>query len=1633
MANPDALRVLFEHGIYTLAYANAAPAFTSSPIRAATAGQPYTYQTSAQDPDGTTLSYLLVAGPAGMQIDSATGALTWDPTISSPASAEVELRVYDARGGFGTQQFTIAVSGGNHAPLLGRLPAVLQGAEGAALSLPVSASDVDGDGLVIWADHLPPGAVFDVARRTLEWTPRYDAAGTYDDVRIFVSDGKTIVSQSLTLSIAPRNQAPQLAQPAAQSIREGDTLRVQLVAQDADGETLTYASTNLPGGAFLDPHTGLFVWTPEYFQAGVYEVPFTVSDGQTATTRVVTFTVLNANAAPAFSPLANFVIAEGQQFRLRTFALDPDNPSYAPQERLPDGSLTPLEGTAASVTYTATGLPAGATFDDATAEWSWTPDYNAAGVYFATITATDDGDGTGIPGVSTTVIQLEVTNVNRPPQIAPLTAITVERDEIVNMSIIAVDPDGDAVTLAADGPFGDLPQFMTFVDAGQGHGSLRIAPTFQDRGDYAITLLATDDGNGQGPSARLTSSVTIVVHVHSASEPPVLSLVGDKVALVGQPLEFTIQVSDLDQDALDFTLSGLAPGATLVSEAVYGTARFSWTPTAADLGRHTATVTVTDSGNGDPGLIASAQAAFDIVVRTSNAQPQLAPIGDRTAQEATAFTLALSAFDPDGDPLTYAASNLPSGAHLDRATGILSWTPDLFQAGTYSDIVLSASDGNLTSSETISIVVANTNQAPVITPLPTLLGNEGETLRFVVSASDPDADPVVLSVVGLPSGATFNARTGEFSWTPDFSQAGDYGLVFTALDPQSGRGTLDVPLKILNVNRMPTLTVGDHVVALGEQLAFALAATDPDVGTTLAFAASGLPAGATLDAATGLLEWQPGAGQQGDYVVTFSVSDGLGTTHKAALLRATLATQAPSVRIELTPSFPVTPNQTVLVHAIADGVSPITSLTVTVNGQALMLDAQGRGSIMPVQPGRLHLTATAMDADGRTGTYQTDVKVRDPADLAPPAVSFAPLLGQLPIRSVTDVVGTIDDTNLDQWRLELAPLGSSVYRTLGTGDSPLANAVLATLDPGTLANGFYRLRITASDISGRTATSEIAVEINSSVKSGQYTRVETDLGVTLDGVHFDLVRSYDSLASAAVASVGHGWRMTLLDFNIETNAATTGRESAGVFEPLVKGSRLYLTLPGGSRVGFTFAPQRHEQPGLVYYTPAWIADAGVDATLTSAAAQLSLAGNRLYDLESASPYQPQSGQFAGPAYVLRTADGTSYELDASGHTTAIVTPAAARFTVSDSGVAGPSGAAITMVHDAQGRIVSITAPEGAVHYSYDELGNLAAARSTTAMEPALYGYSDDAANRLTLAATPTAGESIQYGTTVTTAPLAGNLGSLYQLTAAGVSGTLPAGETARYALGVRESEVAATSTGFVLIGIVAEATGGTLQPAVPAVAGLTPLVSRAAGGKSFALYAISDAGLKLIELSGAAATAGTYTLRVFVAGDVNFDHLVDGADAELLQEALGTSAGQPGYSPAADVDQDGTIATADQQILGSNFGFVANRPPQVTSTAVRTHVDLETVADVAALGSDPDGDPVFFHVVSSVGGTAVLTWRRTRRAFYSGGRVRWPGELCRRRGRRVRELRSDDDYSRHQRRPAREHGLRGAQSSAATR
>ncbi len=265
-------------------------------------------------------------------------------------------------------------------------------------------------------------------RGYLYFNPGLSDAGTYiieakyDDGAGFTATGY----HRIVVTDVPH--APELGEIDNQNVNEGALLSFTIIGSDQDGDTLTYSASGLPQGATLNPSTGAFSWTPTYLQAGSYQVTFTVSDGNLTDSQPVTITVNDVNRPPVLGSIGSRSIDEWQNLAFRVSATDPDIDNV--------------------LTYSATILPIGATFNSATGAFSWTPNGTQAGPYQVTFTVTDGHGGEDSETVTITVADV----TNQPPACgaaAPNPAVIwPPNHKFVPVSIVGVsDPEGGPLTI----------------------------------------------------------------------------------------------------------------------------------------------------------------------------------------------------------------------------------------------------------------------------------------------------------------------------------------------------------------------------------------------------------------------------------------------------------------------------------------------------------------------------------------------------------------------------------------------------------------------------------------------------------------------------------------------------------------------------------------------------------------------------------------------------------------------------------------------------------------------------------------------------------------------------------------------------------------------------------------------------------------------------------------------------------------------------------------------------------------------------------------------------------------------------------------------------------------------------------
>jgi PKD repeat protein len=790
----------------------------------------------------------------------------------------------------------------NVAPVLGALEDKEVNV-GETLEFTISAFDQDSDPLTYSAhllngDALPEGAVLTsgVDTAVFSWTPTEEQGGLYY-ITFVVSDGE-LTDEGLVIIKA--NRAPVFDAIEDQVVGENDVLELTITATDPDDDTLSYTAEGLPEGAeFVDnkDNTALFSWVPDYDQEGEYKVAFIVTDGGFSITEDVLITVDHTNRAPQIGGVWHY-----------QFAIDSELIKFVITGSDPDGD---------ELTFSSDNLPDGATLDEQTGTFNWTPSEEQVGIHPVKFIVSD--------GEYSDSLEIE---------------IYVYRDFIRG--------DGNC-----DGKV-NLFDVYPIYDYLWGSGSIPQC----EGGIYRLDL------NGDC-TVDISDHVYLVSYLYEGGPPavpvsescpnlaPQLETIGDKLINAGEPIEFTVSAIDKDYDDLTFELKSTNgdPVPANIDFHKNGdrfTADFSWIPTEDQEGVHELTFVVKDEADNDLEEVSFKVRVLPFVVgdatcddlvkqddldylgfyiaglypvpdcggerdyyrmdvngdcavngddyyyleaylngtgpepvygECANEAPVLHPIGDKEVNVASTLEFTITAFDQDTDPLVYSAhlansESLPAGITITQSdnTGIFTWTPTEEQGGLYS-ITFVVSDGVLTDEETITIKV---NRAPVFNTIEDQSVNEADTLELVISATDADADALSYTAEGLPDGAEFvdnQDNTATLTWTPDYEQSGEYTVTFTVTDGAFSI-TEDVLITVEHTNREPEIAMYPYQLVIdSEQLEFTVNASDPDADE-LVFSSDNLPEGASLDSATGLFSWIPTEEQVGIHAVTFTASDG---------------------------------------------------------------------------------------------------------------------------------------------------------------------------------------------------------------------------------------------------------------------------------------------------------------------------------------------------------------------------------------------------------------------------------------------------------------------------------------------------------------------------------------------------------------------------------------------------------------------------------------------------------------------------------------------------------------------------------------------------------------------------------------
>jgi hypothetical protein len=544
----------------------------------------------------------------------------------------------------------------------------------------------------------------------------------------------------------PTNTAPQISGTPATSVIAGSSYVFTPSASDADGDTLTFAISNMPDWATFDTSTGQLTGTPPPASIGAFtNVAISVSDGQ-STTSLAPFSIeVVAPLTIAGNPPTEVAVGSPYDFKPTTNA-----------------------GSGAALTFSVANEPSWASFNAATGELSGTP--SQAGTFSNIVISVSDGMQTSaLDAFAISVATPAPTN--HPPTIAGQPATTARPGTVYSFTPSASDPDGDKLTFSVS----NRPAWLTFNSA---TGALTGTPGAANVGTYSNIVVSVSDGMVSAALPAFSIKVTAALAI---SGTPATSV------MAGTGYSFQPKTNAPSGTKLTFAVQNAPTWASFSSS----TGTLSGTPSTSQVGTYSnIVISVSD------GTQTSSLPAFSIKV-TAALTISGSPPTQVTAGTAYSFKPSTNAAGTIA--LTFSIQNKPSWATFSSSSGTLSGAPSASQVGTYSNIAISVTDGTQTSSLpafAIKVVAANNL---TISGTPSSSVNVNSPYSFTPTVNNPGGAQLTFNIQNKPPWASFSSSNGQLTGTPAAASAGTYSSIMISVT--DGTTNASLPAFSITVNQ----------------------------------------------------------------------------------------------------------------------------------------------------------------------------------------------------------------------------------------------------------------------------------------------------------------------------------------------------------------------------------------------------------------------------------------------------------------------------------------------------------------------------------------------------------------------------------------------------------------------------------------------------------------------------------------------------------------------------------------------------------------------------------------------------------------------------------------------------------------
>ena len=483
---------------------------------------------------------------------------------------------------------------------------------------------------------------------------------------------------------------------------------------------------------------------------------------------------------------------------------------------------------------------------------------------------------------------------------------------------------------------------------------------------------------------------------------PGVTITGPATYRVGIPFDVTLSFTEaplgFSADATDVTVAGGAISSN--SGALTDTGQtLQITPSAVDFataGEVTVTIVAdafTDAaGNGNDETAGPAATAV--------AEPlTLAVIADIAVNEGEALAspvdIAALLTNPGNVVVSYRlAGSPPSYAAIDSTTGALEVTMPPFDVATRDtsplrvefQVCADAAEVDEVC-QTAVVVVTNVNRAPTMATalvgvdIPQSSGNRSRTVDLAGAFEDPDGDELTYTVASITGATTLTAAVSGADLTltaADATVVETSTVTIRATDPDDATAdqsfqfsTSDDIAPTATWTAPTTLTVGEAITAITP----AGASADIAVG---GYAASGLPAGLTINVNTGIISGVPTTANANVATATITVTDTNGNAGTVDLTLPAVGRGSQTLTGFIYSATTATVGQTAPTVTAPTGAVAGSTLSYSTNDATICTVDAGAGVLTAVGAGACTITVTASaTANHNAATADFDIQVSE--------------------------------------------------------------------------------------------------------------------------------------------------------------------------------------------------------------------------------------------------------------------------------------------------------------------------------------------------------------------------------------------------------------------------------------------------------------------------------------------------------------------------------------------------------------------------------------------------------------------------------------------------------------------------------